>query len=232
MERLGPVTVPALAGRLGMDPSRIEAALLALESRGSVLRGIFTPGAPPGSTEWCDRRLLTRIHRLTIGRLRREIEPVSAADFIRFLLRWQHLSPGTQLHGRRGIAEVIGQLQGLELPAPAWERDVLPARIARYDPADLEALCLSGEVAWARLGIEEEPPIRPPAPLRPATPAPAIGGAGGVPPPPVRLPCRSCYGRTWRSSSIRRRATSSRSPDSPRRRGKWPATWPGGAPRS
>jgi ATP-dependent Lhr-like helicase len=114
-----------------------------------VLRGRFTPGAT--DLEWCDRRLLSRIHRLTIGRLRREIEAVSTADFMRFLVRWQHVQSGTQLHGRDGLSQIIGQLQGLELPAPAWEEHVLPARIRPYDPADLEYLCLSGAVTWGRL---------------------------------------------------------------------------------
>src|SRR5262249_29384454 len=113
----------------------------------------FSTLDPRPPCEWCDRRLLARIHRLTIGRLRREIEAVSAADFIRFLLRWQHVHSGTQLHGREGVAQVIGQLQGLELPAPAWERDILPSRINLYDPADLEHLCLAGEVAWGRLRL-------------------------------------------------------------------------------
>ncbi|MBP1684459.1 MAG: associated domain protein [Deltaproteobacteria bacterium] len=173
MECLGPVTVSALASSLGLPESHVETALLRLESEGVVLRGIFTEvhsqPAPVelqrphsgGSTvnprlspiEWCDRRLLARIHRLTIGRLRREIESVSPADFIRFLLRWQHVHPGTQLHGRDGIVEVIGQLQGLELPAPAWERDVLSCRIDLYNPADLEQLCLGGAVAWGRLRL-------------------------------------------------------------------------------
>jgi len=140
-----------------------------------VLRGQFTTQShadfgPPTLdlrlVEWCDRCLLARIHRLTIGRLRREIEPVSPADFIRFLLRWQHVYPGTQLHGRDGIVEVIRQLQGIELPAPAWERQVLPARIGLYDPADMEQLCLAGEIAWGRLRItsvaeEEAGPIGP-----------------------------------------------------------------------
>ncbi len=151
MEHIGPTTAAALAARPGLPQPDVQIALVELEGQGTVLRGRFTPGAPPEAIEWCDRRLLARIHRLTIGRLRREIEPVSAADFIRFLLRWQHVHPGTQLHGRQGLLEAIGQLQGLELPAPAWERDVLPARIAHYSPADLEALCLSGEIAWARL---------------------------------------------------------------------------------
>jgi ATP-dependent Lhr-like helicase len=95
--------------------------------------------------------LLARIHRLTLGRMRREIEPVSAIDFMRFLLSWQHAAPEARLRGRDGILQVIAQLQGLELPAPAWEQSILPARIERYDPADLEHLCLSGMVAWGRL---------------------------------------------------------------------------------
>jgi ATP-dependent Lhr-like helicase len=154
MEHIGPTTIPAIAARLGLSQRDVHVALVALEGQGAVLRGRFSPGATDDAVEWCDRRLLARIHRLTIGRLRREIEPVSAADFIRFLLRWQHAYPGTQLHGREGLLQVLGQLQGLELPAPAWERDVLPARIAHYNPADLEALCLSGEVAWARLRLQ------------------------------------------------------------------------------
>jgi ATP-dependent Lhr-like helicase len=109
--------------------------------------------AGPTQLEWCERGLLARIHRLTLGRLRREIEAVSPADFVRFLFAWQHVQPGAQLHGRDGVRHVVAQLQGLELPGPAWERDVLPARIAGYDPADLEQLCLAGEVAWGRLTI-------------------------------------------------------------------------------
>ncbi len=158
MSHLGPIEAAALARRLGLPLRAVEGALLDLESRGAVLRGVFAPGTPPGAVEWCDRRALARIHRLTIGRLRREIEPVPAADFIRFLFLWQHAEPGARLHGRRGLAEVIGQLEGIELPAPAWERDVLPARVEGYDPGDLEALCLSGEVAWVRLGVSAPPP--------------------------------------------------------------------------
>jgi ATP-dependent helicase Lhr and Lhr-like helicase len=150
MECLGPVTAGALAGRLGLPPRAIDQALLRLESLGGVLRGRFT-GEAHEEEEWCDRRLLSRIHRLTLGRLRREIEPVPPAMFMRFLLRWQHLQPGTQLHGRAGLTEVVRQLQGLELPATAWEDHVFPARLRSYDPADLEHLCLSGHVAWGRL---------------------------------------------------------------------------------
>ncbi len=155
LEVVGPTTAQALASRIGLSASTVEIALAALEGRGVVLRGRFTQETAAEVTEWCERRLLARIHRLTLGRLRQEIEPVSAADFMRFLLRWQHLAPGTQLHGREGLAAVIGQLQGLELPAPAWEHSVLRGRVARYDPADLEHLCLSGLVAWGRLTHKE-----------------------------------------------------------------------------
>ncbi|MFQ5946856.1 MAG: DEAD/DEAH box helicase, partial [Anaerolineae bacterium] len=155
LEAIGPVTAADLARRLGVARADVEIGLARLENEGVVLRGRFTSATPPDEVEWCERRLLARIHRLTIGRLRREIEPVSAAEFIRFLLRWQHLYPGSLLHGRDGILQVIGQLQGLELPAPSWEAGVLPARIATYDPADLEALCLSGEVVWGRLSLKD-----------------------------------------------------------------------------
>ena len=167
MECLGPTTVPALAARLGLSERRVEAAMLALEANGTVLRGRFTPGQGNATEEWCERGLLARIHRLTIGRLRREIEPVSAADFIRFLLRWQHVHPGTQLHGRAGLLQIIGQLQGLELPAPAWEAHIFPARIGRYDPSILEDLCLAGEVSWGRLGLRAPAdPVEEPQPQR------------------------------------------------------------------
>jgi ATP-dependent Lhr-like helicase len=149
MHTLGPTTSQDLAARLGFATQDVDGAFLALESSGEILRGHFTPGVT--ELEWCERRLLARIHRLTIGRLRAEIQPVTPAQFVRFLLRWQHVQPGTQLHGRDGVIGIISQLQGLEAPAPAWEEKVLPARIARYDPADLEYLCLSGVVSWGRL---------------------------------------------------------------------------------
>ncbi|MDR7506916.1 MAG: DEAD/DEAH box helicase [Armatimonadota bacterium] len=149
MQIVGPVSADDLADRLGLAVPAVERALAALEGMGVVLRGRFTPAA--GGTQWCERRLLARIHRLTVGRLRREIEPVTPADVLRYLLRWQHVQPGTRLHGRDGVLEVIAQLQGLELPAPAWEQAVLPTRVRLYDPADLDALCLSGVVTWGRL---------------------------------------------------------------------------------
>ncbi|HEV2283562.1 MAG TPA: DEAD/DEAH box helicase, partial [bacterium] len=146
---IGPFTAAGLAARLGLSAGTVEIALAALEGSGVVLRGRFTPGT--ADEEWCDRRLLARIHRLTLGRLRREIDAVSPAIFMRFLLRWQHLQPGTQLHGRDGVAEVVGMLQGLEVPAPAWDEHVFPGRVRLYDPEDLNVLCLNGLVTWGRL---------------------------------------------------------------------------------
>jgi ATP-dependent helicase Lhr and Lhr-like helicase len=157
IEILGPTTVSQLSRRLGIRAAKIEAALLALESSGIVMRGDFT-AANRDEIEWCDRVLLARIHRLTLGRMRKEIEPVSPPDFIKFLFAWQHVSEQTQLRGRDGVLAVIRQLQGLELPAPAWEQYVLPARVKDYDPSDLEDLCLAGVVAWGRLRMNDELP--------------------------------------------------------------------------
>jgi ATP-dependent Lhr-like helicase len=158
--RLGPVTAAGLAERLGLAAGTVERALLALEAEGLVLRGRFLPDAPWSreAPHWCERTVLARIHRLTLGRLRREIDPVSTADLLRFLSRWQHVAPGTRLHGARGLAEVIGQLQGFHGAAAAWERDLLPARVAGYEPALLDGLCLSGEVTWGRISIRAESP--------------------------------------------------------------------------
>jgi ATP-dependent Lhr-like helicase len=137
---------------LALPAETIDAAMLALENAGVVLRGQFTSDG--SETEWCERGLLARIHRLTLGRMRKEIEPVSATEFMKFLVGWQHVSAVGRLRGREGVLQVIRQLQGLELPAPAWEQHVLPARIADYDPADLEQLCLAGVIAWGRLRSE------------------------------------------------------------------------------
>ena len=153
----GPVTAATLASSLGIAEADADESLLALEGEGVVLRGNFTPeirlkpDATKAPTEWCERRLLARIHRYTLNRLRAEIAPVSAAEFMRFLFAWQHVEPGAQLIGPEGLRAVVRQLDGVELPARAWERDVLPARVERYDPAMLDMLCLTGEVAWARL---------------------------------------------------------------------------------
>jgi ATP-dependent helicase Lhr and Lhr-like helicase len=179
MSHLGPVTALQLGNQVGLPASDMEKALLRMEASGTVLRGNFTgtasrAGAPaphetvelrtngqPGAavptqtqaheTEWCERRLLARIHRLTVGMLRKQIEPVTAAAFMRWLMRWQHVAPGTQVTGERGTLEVLQQLQGFEIPANAWERQVLSRRIADYDPKWLDQLCLTGALGWGRL---------------------------------------------------------------------------------
>jgi len=159
MSHVGPTTASQLGSDLGLAPSEIEKALLRMEATGTVLRGNFSgaaarAGAPAPlehETEWCERRLLARIHCLTVGMLRKQIEPVTAAAFMRWLLRWQHVAPGTQVVGERGTLEVLQQLQGFEIPANAWERQVLARRVADYDPAWLDQLCMTGAVGWGRL---------------------------------------------------------------------------------
>jgi ATP-dependent helicase Lhr and Lhr-like helicase len=162
MEVLGPVTARGLADSLRLaDTGLADIALAALESEGRVLRGRFTPH-PDGPLEWCDRRLLARIHRYTLSRLRAEIEPVTAADFMRFLLHWQHVAEEQRVKGVEGLAAVIEQLDGYELAAGAWEHDVLTARVADYEPEYLDMLCLSGRVAWGRVtpGTSARTPLR------------------------------------------------------------------------
>jgi ATP-dependent helicase Lhr and Lhr-like helicase len=154
MSHLGPMTATGLGETLSLPASDIATALLRMEASGTVLRGNFT-GAPVApqepEIEWCERRLLARIHRLTVGTLRKQIEPVTAAQFMQWLLRWQHLAAGTQVSGERGTLEVLRQLQGFEIPANAWEHQVLARRIVDYDPKWLDQLCLTGAVGWGRL---------------------------------------------------------------------------------
>ena len=167
----GPRTVAWLATELGFGREAMQGAVLALEADGDVLRGRFSSGGGRGSApttlatalvtpaldelhvriEWCNRRILARIHRLTLARLRREIEPVDAATLMRFMLRWQRVARGTQLIGADGLARIVEQLAGFETAAGAWERELLPARLHGYDASWLDQLCLAGEVAWARL---------------------------------------------------------------------------------
>jgi ATP-dependent helicase Lhr and Lhr-like helicase len=152
MEVLGPETARAIGDSLGLSGTAlVDGALLALEGEGKLLRGRFTPGLPAEALEWCDRRLLARVHRYTLNRLRAEIEPVSAADFMRFLLHWQRAVGETQVKGVEGLAAVIEQLDGFEVPAGAWETDVLAARVRDYEPDFIDRLCLSGRVAWGRI---------------------------------------------------------------------------------
>ncbi len=173
LECSGPLTASWLARTFGVSEDLATAALVRLEGEGQVLRGHFLDPAAhchadqtdhqaspavdavreilAGEVQWCNRRVLARIHRLTLGRLRREIEPVTTVQYEEFLARWQHRTPTTRLHGLDGTLQVIKQLQGMEFPAEAWEREVLPARVARYRPEYLDRLCAAGEVMWGRL---------------------------------------------------------------------------------
>ena len=162
MSHLGPATASQLGDMLGLPSPEIEKALLRMEASGAVLRGQFTdtasrashprPQEPaPAELEWCERRLLARIHRLTVATLRKQIEPVTAAQFMRWLLRWQHVAAGAQVQGERATLDVLRQLQGFEIPANAWEWQVLGRRIVNYDPRWLDQLCLTGAVGWGRL---------------------------------------------------------------------------------
>jgi ATP-dependent helicase Lhr and Lhr-like helicase len=164
---LGPVTAQAIAASLGVAAADIERALLALQAEGFALRGRFSAAA--SVDEWCERRLLARIHRYTVNRLRAEIEPVPARDFLRFLIEWQRVLPAARMQGPDAVAAVLGQLEGCELPAGAWETEILPARITEYEPAWLDEHCLAGRFVWTRLAARAADPERGAAPVR-ATP--------------------------------------------------------------
>ncbi len=174
LEGLGPVTATALAAPLGLAAGEVEPALLALEGEGFAMRGRFTPDA--GGEEWCERRLLARIHRYTVKRLRAEIEPVAARDFLRFLLSWQKVEPESRMEGPDALEVIIAQLEGFEAPAGAWESEILPARLAGYEPSWLDDLCLAGRVVWAR--------------LKPRNIKPGERGAGPVRTTPITLLAR------------------------------------------
>ncbi|MCE2466045.1 MAG: DEAD/DEAH box helicase, partial [Dehalococcoidia bacterium] len=148
VECVGPVTPEGLAGGLHLDPSPVALALAQLEAEGVVLRGRFTPGVL--EEEFCNRRILARIHRATISQLRRQVEPVSQSTFLQYLFRWQHVGSPRQVSGEGGILEVIGQLQGYESAAGAWEREILPTRVADYRASTMDLLSLRGEVVWGR----------------------------------------------------------------------------------
>ncbi|GAB2538969.1 DEAD/DEAH box helicase [Rhodanobacter koreensis] len=146
---LGPVTVAALAQSMAVEPRDIEHALLRLQSEGYVMQGRFSADAT--DTEWCERHLLARIHRYTIGRLRREIEPVSRRELMRFLFDWQHVSAATRRSGPDALSATLAQLEGYEAAAGAWEAELLPARIDDYSISWLDELCRAGRISWARL---------------------------------------------------------------------------------
>jgi ATP-dependent Lhr-like helicase len=155
LQLLGPTTSANLAALTHLLPTNILQALLTMEMQGLAMRGIFEHPAPledqPHAIEWCERRILQRIHRLTLGTLRRQVEPITPAVFMRWLLDWHHLAPQTQLTGEEGVLAAIEQLEGFEAPAIEWERTLLPARIANYDPRWLDNLCLAGVLAWGRI---------------------------------------------------------------------------------
>ncbi len=227
LDHRGPVSARVLAGELGIPIADVLGALLALEGDGAILRGRFTPMEPMAvraalaaaddalhDVEWCNRRILARIHRLTLGRLRREIEPVPAAALMRFLLRWQRVSKHTQLIGADGLAKVLEQLQGFETAAGAWERELLPARLCGYQSSWLDQMCLAGHVVWCRLSprvvaeepveIEEPKPKRQkygdtskPVPVKPlGTSLGLFGELAVVAPEPAEKKTRSAPGRS------------------------------------
>ncbi len=153
LQIIGPTTANTLAQTLSLAPASIYHAFLAMEMQGLLMRGAFEyPSTNEDhDIEWCERRILQRIHRRTVATLRKQVEPVSPAVYMRWLLQWQHLAPQTQLSGEEGVFEALRQLEGFEAPAVEWERTLLPARVANYDSRHLDALCLSGAVGWGRI---------------------------------------------------------------------------------
>lgn len=150
---VGPTTCSELRVLLNLDEPQINQALIKLETTGFVLRGQFR--ANVNELEWCERRLLARIHHLTVATLRKQIAPVSKSDFMNWLLDWQHVKPNTQLSGEHGLLEVIRQLQGYEIAANAWEKQILAKRVKLYDAGMLDQLCLTGAIGWGRLSKPE-----------------------------------------------------------------------------
>ena len=148
LDGLGPITVATLCADFSVEPLALGPALAALEVEGFAMQGRFSPG--PGPVEWCARRVLARVHRATVGRLRKAVAPVAPADFGRFLLRWQRALPDVRAEGPEGLFAVLEQLEGFAAPAAAWEDELLPLRVRGYDPAWLDLLCLSGRVTWWR----------------------------------------------------------------------------------
>jgi ATP-dependent Lhr-like helicase len=169
----GPMTASGLADATRLDLASVTMALHALEAEGSVLRGAFTPNlGPTAEVEWCERRLLARIHRYTLDRLRREIEPVAPTEFVRFLFDWHHADGAEPYRGAGGLLLAIERLAGYAAPAVSWEADILPARVQDYDPEWLDQLCLSGAVAWSRAGAPEHGTARRPLRTTPIALAP------------------------------------------------------------
>jgi ATP-dependent Lhr-like helicase len=157
LQLLGPTTAASLGVMLHLAPRSLHQAFLAMEMQGLAMRGVFEQPRPadsdaqPTLIEWCERRILQRIHRLTLRSLREQIEPVTAQVFMRWLLDWHHVAPATQLTGEEGVLGAVEQLEGFEAPAAEWERSILPRRVADYDPRFLDNLCLAGVLGWGRL---------------------------------------------------------------------------------
>jgi ATP-dependent Lhr-like helicase len=170
LECRGPSTIAELAETVGLGHGLIIRALAALEAEGFALQGHFT-SHDQEAAQWCSRRLLSRIHVYTRDRRRREIEPVTARDFMRFLLRWQHVAEDARREGRLGVLAVVEQLQGFEVATGAWERSVLAARVQDYRPEWLDELCMAGQVAWGRLSVRDTEPDA--APKRAGAPSKA-----------------------------------------------------------
>jgi ATP-dependent Lhr-like helicase len=168
LEGLGPTSAQALAESSGLSVARVDAALAVLQAEGFAMRGAFTDQALQAN-EWCERRLLARIHRYTVKRLRAEIEPIDARDFLRFLFEWQRVTPALRMEGPDAVGAILAQLEGFEAPASAWETEVLPNRISEYEPAWLDEQCLAGRFVWTRLAERRSDPERGAAPVR-ATP--------------------------------------------------------------
>jgi ATP-dependent Lhr-like helicase len=171
LEGLGPVTAAQIAASLSVSESSVNGALIALEAEGFAMRGQFTGSSAPAHEEWCERRLLARIHRYTVKRLRAEIEPVPARDFLRFLCEWQRVLPGARMQGSDALAAILAQLEGYETPAGAWETEVLPSRITEYEPQWLDENCRSGRFIWTRLAARsgaraEDSAVRGASPVR------------------------------------------------------------------
>ena len=157
LELEGISTVASLAAATSLNPRRVAAGLAVLEHEGFALQGRYTPGRAgdpsvgDDQVEWVARRLLARMHSYSRRTRRQGVDPATAQDFMRFLLRWQHVAPGTQLAGEAGLAAAIEQLQGFEAATVAWEPEILGRRLRHYEPAALDRLCHDGEVMWLRL---------------------------------------------------------------------------------
>jgi ATP-dependent Lhr-like helicase len=153
LQLTGPITASTFARRLSLDPAPVFQTFLTMEMQGLLMRGAFEHAATEEAheIEWCERRILQRIHRLTLATARKQVEAVAPAVYMRWLLGWQHLAPQTQLSGEEGVLEALHHLEGFEAPAVEWERTLLPVRVANYDPRWLDQLCLSGAVGWGRV---------------------------------------------------------------------------------